>query len=328
MIKLKAPVKLVSRGYPQSKIKMLTLRILRWIFSVIKAVDNANISLLRVVPSKTKRKFVRKIYKPLTSTLPEVIELNGMLLYIPRDLAYSYVLHEHEPQTQQIIQKFVKPGMTVVDVGANIGYLTLLMAKIVGPKGNVYAVEPGRDNLSCLRKNIELNGVTNVNILPFAAGAERQSRNLYLRKAGTLHSLHENDQAVVETMQVQVVPLDEIVQEKQIDFVKIDVEGGEIEVLRGMRKILQFHPELRLIVEWNPSALKRAGHETEELPDLLQKAGFHVSVIDEETNGLQSLEQAFKRLRADGQYGHSHLNLLAEKSKEPCKEFNMQHVYR
>lgn len=303
---------------------MLTLRILRWIFSIIKAVDKANLSLLRIVPSETKRKFARKIYKPLTSTLPEVIDLKGLLLHIPRDLTYSYVLHEHEPQTQQSIKKFVKPGMTVVDIGANIGYLTILMAKIVGPAGKVYAVEPGRDNLACLHKNIELNGVTNVKVLSVAAGAERQSRNLYLRKAGTLHSLHENDQAVVETMPVQVSPLDELVQEKPIDFVKIDVEGGEIEVLKGMSKILQFNPALRLIVEWNPSALKRAGHEAEELPDLLQKAGFHVSVIDEDMNGLQSLGQAFKRLREDGQYGHSHFNLLAEKSKEPCKESNMQ----
>ncbi|MCL4708222.1 FkbM family methyltransferase [bacterium] len=300
------------------------LRILRWIFSIIKAVDKANIPLLRIVPSKTKRKLVRKIYKPLTATLPEVIELKGLLLHIPRDLAYSYVLHEHEPQTQQIIQKFVKPGMTVVDVGANIGYLTLLMAKIVGPAGKVYAVEPGRDNLEWLHKNIQLNGARNVKVLPVAAGAERQSRNFYLRKAGTLHSLHENDQAVVETLQVQVAPLDELVQEKPIDFVKIDVEGGEIEVLKGMSKILQFNPALRLIVEWNPSALKRAGHKAEELPDLLQKAGFHVSVIDEERNGLQSLEQAFKHLRADGQYGLSHLNLFVEKSQEPRKEFNMQ----
>ncbi len=291
---------------------MLTIKVLRWIYSIIKAVDQANIPLLRIVPSDTKRKLARKIYRPLTSTLPEVIALKGVLLHIPRNLAYSYVLHEHEPQTQQIIQKFVKPGMTVVDVGANIGYLTLLMAKIVGPAGKVYAVEPGRDNLAYLHKNIELNGVRNVRILPVAAGAERQSRNLYLRKAGTLHSLYENNQAIAETMQVQVAPLDELVQEKQIDFVKIDVEGGEIDVLRGMSKILQFNPGLRLIVEWNPSALKRAGHEAEELPNLLHKIGFHISVINEDVNGLQSFGEAFERLRADVQYDISHLNLFVE----------------
>jgi FkbM family methyltransferase len=293
---------------------MAIFKILRWVFSVIRAVDRANISLLRIIPSKTKRILIRKIYKPLTSTLPEVIELNGLSLYIPRDLDYSYVLYEHEPQTQRIIKEFVKPGMIVVDVGANIGYLTLIMAQLVGPEGKVYAIEPGPDNLEFLQKNIQLNGISNVVVLPFAVGTERRNQSFYLRKAGTLHSLHAEANAVVKTVQVQVAPLDELIEEKQVDLVKIDVEGGEIEVLKGMRQLLESNVGLRLVVEWNPSALKRAGHEAEELPKLLQEAGFHVSGISEETKCLQSLEQILNDIRADGQHHKSHLNLFAEKS--------------
>ncbi|RIK75269.1 hypothetical protein DCC62_13755 [candidate division KSB1 bacterium] len=163
--------------------------------------------------------------------------------------------------------------------------------------------------------NVQLNGFSNVEVLPCAAGARRQIQDFHLRKAGTLHSLYAQANTAVETVQVQVAPLDELVKEKQIDFVKIDVEGGEIEVLKGMRQILQSNPALRLIVEWNPAALKRAGHEAEELPNLLQAAGFHVSVINEETKCLQSLEQVLDHIRANGQHDKSYSNLFAEKSR-------------
>lgn len=294
---------------------MLILKITRWIFSILKTIERAHIPLLQLIPSKTKQNLVRKIYKPLTSTLPKTVELNGLAFQIPRELDYSYVLYEHEPQTQRLLHQYIREDMIVVDIGANIGYLALLMAQLVGPKGKVYAVEPGPDNLEFLYKNVQLNGFSNVEVLPYAVGATRQIQNFHLRKAGTLHSLYAQADTVVETVRIQVAPLDELVKEKQIDFVKIDVEGGEIEVLKGMRQILQSNPELRLIVEWNPAALQRAGHEAEELPKLLQEAGFHVSVINEETKCLQSLEQVLNHIQASGQHDKSYSNLFAEKSR-------------
>lgn len=293
---------------------MIKLKIIRWIFSILRAIEQANIPLLQLIPSRTKKKLVRRIYKPLTSTLPTSVELNGLSFYIPRELDYSYVLYEHEQETQQIIKRSLQKGMVAVDVGANIGYLTLIMAQLVGEQGKVYAVEPGPDNLELLYKNIQINGMRNVEVLPYAAGRERRKQELYLRKAGTLHSLYAQADAETTTVQVQVAPLNELIKAQKVDFIKLDVEGGEIAVLQGMTEILRSNPALRLIVEWNPSALQRAGYAPEELPDFLLQAGFRVSVINEESRRLQDWEQIFRQLRLGQLHDKVYMNLYAEPS--------------
>lgn len=293
---------------------MTILRIIRWIFSIFRAIEQANIPLLQLIPSRMKKKLVRRIYKPLTATLPKVVELNGLSFHIPRDLDNSYILHEPELGTQQIIRRHLKPGMIAIDVGANIGYLTLLMAKLVGPKGKIYAVEPAQDNLEFLRRNVRLNGAENIEILPYAAGAEHSIQNFYLRKAGTLHSLYSPANAAAEITQVQVMPLDELIREKRVDFIKIDVEGGEIEALKGTQRILQSNAEIKLILEMITKALRQAGHTPEELSNLLLNAGFDTWMINENTKQLDCLEQMLAQIEDDNYEDKTHFNLFAQRA--------------
>jgi FkbM family methyltransferase len=261
----------------------------RKLFSVLRALDRADLPFMRYIPARTKRRFTRFLYKPLTRFVRNPIQLNGLTIYIPHSADYSYLLHEHEPGTQKLLQKSLKPGNIAVDVGANIGYLTLLMARLVSPNGKVYAVEPGEDNLLCLRKNIELNSCTNVEVLPVAAGAKRSSRPLYIREAGTLHSFYPRTEGHALASQVSEMPLDELLAGIKIDLIKIDVEGAEIDVLAGMERILRNDPEIQCIIEWNPIALKRAGHTSNELPELLIQHGFQLWAIDEETAALMPI---------------------------------------
>lgn len=210
------------------------------------------------------------------------MELDGYHLCIPYPLHSYYIINEFEPSIQNLLRKHLQPGMTVVDVGANIGYLSLLAARLVGPTGRVYAVEAAPDNLAFLKQNIKLNKIENIEVVPYAAGSQYRQRAFHLRSRGDLHGFYDHPMdEKIKTITVEEHPLDEVIRNK-VDFVKIDVEGGEIEVLRGMRRILGSNPNIKLILEWFPEMLRRAGQSPVLLVETLEEMNFQLSLIEEE----------------------------------------------
>jgi FkbM family methyltransferase len=203
--------------------------------------------------------------------------------------------------------------MVVVDVGANIGYHTLLAAEQVGGAGHVWSVEPAEGNLGFLRHNIELNGFENVTILPHAAGARRSLRRFLLRSDSGHHGFHAHPtDGTVEEVEIEEVPLDDLIR-APVDLVKLDVEGSEIEALEGMRRLLTDSPTVRILVEWNPPMLAAAGLAPNALPDWLRDAGFDLSVVNEEPIGRSRppLLRPFDASALDLQTEH---NLLAART--------------
>lgn len=286
---------------------------LRALFAVAEAVDRFDLPLLSGIPPKRKRRFVAILFRRLSALGPNVVHRRGLTFRVPRDVAYSYLLREHEPETQSLLDTVLRPGMTAVDVGANIGYLTLLMARAVSPGGHVLALEPGPDNRIVLEENVRRNQLGDVvRVLPLAAGSERGKQHLHLGRAGTLHSLHavgplEGGNAV----SVETVPLDELI-EGPADLVKIDVEGAEMAVLLGMPRLLATQPPPRLVVEWNPSALARAGHPPEALPERLAAAGYRLRLLDPDGRRPDGVEAALAELASGRLPATWHANLLAE----------------
>ena len=99
----------------------------------------------------------------------------GFFSLSPNRFAAQYVFRQYEPLTRKTFVKSLKPGMTVLDVGAHIGYFALLFAsKLVGPKGRVSAIEPSQDNLEFLTANVANNGIRNIEVYPVAAGRDHQ----------------------------------------------------------------------------------------------------------------------------------------------------------
>ena len=145
-----------------------------------------------------------------------------------------------------LLAQLVRPGMRIVDVGANVGYYTLLFERLAGPDASIVAIEPSRENVQELRRNVERNGLRNVRIHTIAVGA-------YSGEATLAESLNGRVVPPGEgTHQVQMRTLDELLPER-IDFLKIDVEGYESFVVDGARRVLErdrpilfleFHPEL------------------------------------------------------------------------------------
>ena len=224
------------------------------------------------------------------------LDLDGRHLLVPYALAHHYLGHPFEPETTEYVRWALEPGMTFVDVGANIGYFTLLAAIRVGPGGRVLALEPAPDNLRCLTENIQTNALDQVRVIPCAAGSESCKRSFYLRSANLIHSFYSEGVPMEREIRVEQVALDGLV-EGRVDLIKVDVEGAEPEVLAGMEGLMRRTPPPDLIVEWNPSALSTAGHSEAAVPEILTQRGFRLRLLDA-PSGPSTLEQALRGARS------------------------------
>jgi FkbM family methyltransferase len=161
-------------------------------------------------------------------------------------------LHEEE-----ILDQFnPKPGDIVVDVGAHIGLYSLIAAKRVGTSGKVIAIEPDPENYNLLQRNIELNKLTNVTILERAAFSSNSKLKLYLpgkeRGFTKLSTIMANRAVTANFLEIDATTLDHLMlmQEiTQVNWIKIDVEGAELEVLKGATVTLSVSKDIALLIE-------------------------------------------------------------------------------
>ena len=163
----------------------------------------------------------------------------------------SYRVYE-EP-VRDVLRKRLAPDDVCLDVGANVGVMTLLAASCVGPGGRVIAVEPNPDNVQLLYRGILLNRLTNVEVLPLAAADCRAMFSL----SGRSNTVIDAGAPEMAGRLVQSVVLDEILHDlPRLDVVKMDIEGGEPAALRGLLRLVTTHRPT-LVVEFNPSCLDR-----------------------------------------------------------------------
>lgn len=182
-----------------------------------------------------------------------------------------------EPRETYWFIRALREGDTVVDLGANVGYFTLIAARLVGDTGHVYAFEPDPEGFALLERNVRLNGLRNVTLLQKAASNENGSIELYLseRNLGD-HRIYAPADETRTTVEVEAVRLDDYFEDlrSEIDFVKIDTQGAELAILEGMEAILEASPRLLMNVEYWPRGLQEAGASHEALLDLLRRHDF------------------------------------------------------
>lgn len=244
--------------------------------------------------------------------------LDGFRLRLPKQLSASYVLRSFEPRSRRFMEQSLHPGGVVVDVGANVGFHSLFFARAVGPEGKVHAVEPAGDNLAFLRWNVQANRAQNIEIHPFAAGAVDRLRTFHLLPKGTHHGFYPREDVSGNVVEVRERPLSDLLP-APLDLVKIDTEGAEVEVLRGMERLLHDSPSVRLLVEWNLAVLHEQGLPLEELPELLAAWGFEVHVIDEEQRRERQVSEVLETVQA-GRFGRLRaLNLAARPTGSPAE---------
>jgi FkbM family methyltransferase len=184
-----------------------------------------------------------------------------------------------EPAERAFLHRFLKPGMTVLDLGAHHGFYTLLASTLVGPTGKVFAFEPSPRERKALRFNLKLNRCKNVTVQDFAVGKEETKATLHIVEGETGYNSLRPPALSNRTAPVLVTvrPLDSWIQQQGlqgIDFVKLDVEGGELDVLRGSPQMLQNRPRPVFLVEVQDVRTKPWGYRARDILIHLREKGY------------------------------------------------------
>jgi len=188
------------------------------------------------------------------------------------------------------IKRTVKERDVVVDIGANIGYFTTLLANIVGPQGKVYAFEPDPRNFLLLQRTIERNKYTQVIAEQKAVSNRPGELTLYQTAGSAANTLHPSEH--VSTVNVQVITLNEYLRdEPHIDFVKMDMDGSEPLAIQGMSEVIERSPRIRILTEYLPGNLKRYLADPLEFITIAEKSGVQLAnILDSDTGSLPNLD--------------------------------------
>lgn len=198
----------------------------------------------------------------------------------PHDQVISRLIKKHgfyDKKGSLIIKNALKKGDVFVDVGAHIGYFSLMAALKIGNRGCVFAFEPAPVNFHLLLRNINLNKFQNITAIRKAVFDKKKKINLYFSKTNT------GDHRVFDSgdnrnfLKIEAINLDDFFDKRneRIDFIKIDVQGSEIKVLEGMKKILK-KEKLKMFIEFWPYGIKMNGDDPKRLLDLILKNGFKI----------------------------------------------------
>lgn len=203
-----------------------------------------------------------------------LLDLND--LGIGRELALYGV---HEKNSTEEVKSIVKPGMKILEVGANIGYYALLEVKLAGPTGHLYAIEPAPYNFELLKRNIDLNNIKNADLNQAAFGEKRTKTKFYVYDRSNLSSFIKRDDMGMECteVEVEVLTLDDFIKFKKVDFIRMDVEGYELEILKGARNILSSDEKPKIFfIEVHSELLHMKGSSAREIVEMLGSFGYEV----------------------------------------------------
>lgn len=223
---------------------------------------------------------------------------------------FELLTGRHEPETGAQLRRLIKADMTVLDIGAHVGYYSRMASNIIGVKGRVIAFEPNPSNHAMLKQNV--GGRSNVTLMQVALAAEEGTAELHdylmMSASGSLHydeTLRDvqlastqrdvdyaprlEDNFTAKTYTVRTAPVDTLLAEigvQQVDVVKMDIEGAEMGALRGMTQTIANSPNLALVMEYNPLGLQAFGNTPHESLQEVLDMGFSSLYVIEADGSL------------------------------------------
>ena len=242
--------------------------------------------------NKTDKRIV-KIAHLLFLNIKRIIYINNILLFLKRlfkkyhnlygfkiwlkrngkmnDILENYqCLTIYEPETTKIIERDIKEGNACVDVGASIGYFTLLFSRSVGSKGKVLAIEPTDFQQPYLKKNIEKNGYKD-RVIQVHCGAWNKDEIIKMPLSAPSYC----------QFKLRCRPVDDILEElgiMKIDFIKIDTDGAEPKVLQGMIRTIERSINMKMIIEFYPKYILDGGCSVDDFKTIINKY-FNTTII-------------------------------------------------
>ena len=223
-----------------------------------------------------------------------VVQIEGFSIELDRrdvNIARRIVLYgDYEGYLREVLLEHARPGSTVLDIGANVGLHTLRLSRRVD-SGQVVAFEPDSANFALLKRNLERNGAKNV-VAHRLALSDAPGRALLYQSSTNRRGLSlargNVDDDTLPPAEVEVGVADDVLRSiaAPISLAKIDVEGAEAMVIRGMRGLLARNPELVLVFEFIPPFLVEFGDEPRALLEGLERDGFRLSIVDDKKRRL------------------------------------------
>ncbi len=254
----------------------------------VSALEEAVANLTRSLTEEIQR---RTVYVGDHRILTRILHGPKMLLD-SRDSNVSLDIASHgvwELPVTSLFLKIVRPGMTVVDIGAHAGYYTLLACTLTGPNGRVIAFEPDLRSSEILSINVRMNGfASRCSCVRLALSNQPGTQTLYrAAEAPAWNTLWNQDgrlPGLVETTEVETIGLDDYLEANgcgaKVDVVKMDAEGSEGLIIEGMTKTLLANKDIVVICEFVPDHIKLSGVDPKRMLTEIADMGFQLSYID------------------------------------------------
>ncbi|MBA2527101.1 MAG: FkbM family methyltransferase [Pyrinomonadaceae bacterium] len=237
---------------------------------------------------------IRALNDFVTSRLKWVAQVQGHKMFLdPRDHLNLFSNGIYEPFETEIVKTEIRKGDIVLDIGANIGYYTLIFANLVGPEGKVFAFEPDARNFALLEKNVEANGYHNVILVNKAVSNKNGKIRLYLSDDIGDHRTYDPGDGR-KFGEIEAIRLDDYFMQgsSRVNFIKMDIQGAEWDAIQGMNLLLQKNKDLKVITEFSPKLLRISGIRPEDYLRLLINHDLKLYHADERVQKIEPVNIA------------------------------------
>jgi FkbM family methyltransferase len=248
------------------------------ILAAVLAVIVANLLITKVRWGEAARR--------VRFRLTGAVQIDGRTLYLdPGDQILTQAVlarADWEPAETAAVRAILRPGDTFIDAGANVGWYTLLASRLVGPTGRVIAFEPEPRAFGLLARCVTANGLTNV-VTERKALSDRPGKlTLYVNPINRGNHSLVNSFGGGTHIDVPTVALDGYLRDYRGDvaLVKIDTEGAEGLILRGMWETIDRYPRLVIVMEFNPTWIRKTGVDPEAMLQGLSGRGFSIAAME------------------------------------------------
>jgi len=266
----------------------------------------------------TKYPFLKPLKKIIVSqATSNSLKIGEHMMFLDSNDSLEFLTNEkYEEFETEIVKKLIKKGDIVLDVGANIGYFTLIFAKLVGKNGRVFAFEPDPTNFNLLKKNVEANGYQNVILNDKALSNKTGKTKLFLSDTNFGDHMIVDTKEDRNSVEVEMTTGDDYFRDlnEQINFIKMDIQGAEIDALNGMSSLLKKMNDVKILIEFEPRRLKNFVNDTSKLLEILEEFDFKLFEIDDNIKKIIPVDsqKIIKKYPADKEV---YTNLLCTKKK-------------